>query len=74
MKEITNPGFRYTFSQNPFMIIEGLEEGLYGWDGLVVRADRWGGIRLADQTQVNNLNRLAKTIERSKWRKHESFR
>jgi hypothetical protein len=72
LEPLTNQNFRYTFTSTPFTEIDSLEPGLYNWiegNGTVVlRVDRWGGIRLADQTPVNNLNRLAKEIGRERLR------
>jgi hypothetical protein len=71
--ENINPGFRYTFSTVPFTVVDETEPGLYNWvEGksarVVVMIDKWGGVRLADQTPVNNLNRLAKEIEHERVR------
>jgi hypothetical protein len=67
LEQLTNQNFRYTFGSTPFMEIDSLEPGLYNWiedkwNTLVLQVDRWGGVRLADQTPTNNSNRLAKEI------------
>ena len=67
LEELTNPGFRYTF---PVKSITNREAtpGLYRVDfrgePIVLKIDRWGEVRIANETPCRNESRLALELKK----------
>ena len=65
--ELTNPNFRYTFQPRTITnmdLPEGLYKAEFRGEDVVLQVDKFGEVRIANETPCNNEDRLAQTLRK----------